>query len=328
MNLATLQTIENLRSHPNADRLDLVNIKGYQCVTEKGLYKNGDQVIYIKTDTLLPKADWSEGYRKYSPNRVKAVSLRGEWSEGIIVPLEQVKHLIGDSFTVGDDVTDALGVLKWEAPIPQNIEALNDYLPYGIPATDESRWEEIEYKLPYGELVDETLKIDGSSCSYYYHLGDDKFGVLTRNQELKLDMVNNYTKIIKDLDIENKLRDFCKKHKVSLVIRGEIHGAKIRKSGKNQNSKGSVSWKMFSVYDIKARKYCRKGDKFYFVNVAKEMSLPTVDLISQDVVLTKELIQKYSSQLDILNGKPFEGVVINYSTGSFKVINKSYDSRK
>ena len=329
MNLATLQTIENLRAHPNADRLDLVNIKGYQCVTEKGLYKNGDQVIYIKTDTLLPESEWSEGYRKYSPKRVKAVKLRGEWSEGIIVPLEIVNDLLPSGpFEIDTDFTEILGVTKWEAPAPQNLDAKRSTLPYDIGKTDETRWEEKVSKLPYGELCDITLKIDGSSSSYYYHIEDKQFGVLSRTQELKPECNNNYTNIARNLFIEEKLKTFCEKIGKSLVIRGEVYGNGIQSDENNPHSKLPLGWKMFSVYCIEDRCYYRKDHPLYFKNVARELGLPYVDMVEEDVPLTMELIQKYSTGIDKIDGKSFEGVVINYSGGSFKVINKSYDSRK
>jgi hypothetical protein len=108
---------------------------------------------------------------------------------------------------------------------------------------------------------------------------------------------------------------------------------------------------------IDERRRAGKQDTFYFLNVAKDLDLPTVDVIESNVPLTMELIQKYSTGITTLNGKPFEGVVINHGVydlaqgarsytnaageeiqvepfvktfmaGSFKVINKNYDSKK
>ena len=33
MKIATIERITSVRHHPNADRLDLISILGYQCVT-------------------------------------------------------------------------------------------------------------------------------------------------------------------------------------------------------------------------------------------------------------------------------------------------------
>lgn len=83
---------------------------------------------------------------------------------------------------------------------------------------------------------------------------------------------------------------------------------------------------MYSVYLIKEHRYAEKGDKFYYTNVAADIDLPTVELI-ESTILTEDKI-KYYSTTKSLNGKSFEGVVVKYAGGSFKIINKEYDSKK
>ena len=51
-------------------------------------------------------------------------------------------------------------------------------------------------------------------------------------------------------------------------------------------------------------------------------------VIEMDVVLTPELVNHYSSGIEKLNGNLFEGVVVKHSNGTFKIINKHYDSKK
>lgn len=188
--------------------------------------------------------------------------------------------------------------------------------------------ENLIHKLPFGEKVDITLKVDGQSCSFYNHLEDDKFGVLGRSLELKSELTNNYTAHVSKYDIENKLKSFCQKNGVSICIRGESYGQGIQSMEVNPHSKIEKGWAMFSVFLINERRYAEKGEPFYFLNVAKELDLPTVEVLESDVTLTKELIEKYSTGIDKINGKPFEGVVVKWSGGSFKIINKSYDSKK
>ena len=323
---ATIEIISEVKAHPNADRLDLVKILGFQCVTERGLYKEGDRIVYIRPDSVLPLEGWTEGYRKYSPNRIKAAKLRGEWSEGIVVPIEILPYNL-EGFGIGDDVGEKIGVHHWDPPLPQDLKA-KGFLPFGIPKTDEERFENIESELPFGEEVDLTLKVDGQSCSFYYNIETDEFGVLGRNLELKLDSVNPYTEHVDRYNIKNKLVDFCKKVGKSLVIRGESYGAGIQGSGNNPHSQMKKGWVMFSVWDIKDRKYYRKGEDLYFPNVAFSMGLPMVDIVESGVILTPDLIQKYSKGIDKIDDKPFEGVVVNHSSGTFKIINKTYDSKK
>lgn len=323
---ATIEIISEVRAHPNADRLDIVKILGFQCVAQKGLYKGGEKIVYIRPDSVLPFEKWTEEYRKYSPKRIKAVRLRQAWSEGIIVPFEILPtDLSGNE--VGTDVSDIIGVVHYEPPAPQDLQA-KGFLPKNIGKTDEIRWENLIDELPFEETVDVTLKVDGSSCSFYYDNETDEFGVLSRSLELKPDVKNHYTDHVDRYNIKNKLIDYCKKHNLSLCIRGESYGQGVQSSGNNPHSQQPKGWAMFSVYDIRDRKYYRKGEQHYFKNVAQELDIPHVEILEEDVLLTDGLITYYSIIIDKINGKPFEGVVINHPNGTFKIINKDYDSKK
>lgn len=87
MKLATIEKIKEIYPHPNADSLEFVKVLGYQCIVPKGKWKIGDWCILIQPDTVLPDAEWAQGYKKYSPTRVKAIKLRGLYSFGIVESL-------------------------------------------------------------------------------------------------------------------------------------------------------------------------------------------------------------------------------------------------
>jgi len=101
--------INEIIPHPNADRLDLVIIKGWQVVTQKGNYKSGDIGIYIPPDSVVPLelSDRWEVTQYLSKQRVKAIRLRGEMSYGFIAPNE-------NNHPIGVDVAEELGITKWE----------------------------------------------------------------------------------------------------------------------------------------------------------------------------------------------------------------------
>lgn len=465
MKLATIEKVENLRPHPNADRLELVNVLGYQCVVPKGLHKEGDIVVYIQTDTVLPKdQEWAEEYIKYSPKRVKAVLLRGVFSEGLVVPLSKWGNIyseFGDN-DLGMDVAEEIGVVKYDPPLPKDIQAKGT-LPYGMGKTDEERFENMVKHLPLGERVDVTLKIDGQSCvsefteiitedgvktikkicetkyhgkvlsfneitknfeyekitnhsiqennNDWYEIEDENGDllVLTGNHKIyipeldsykRVDDLNGHEKLLKymmnivkiksikkinhtskryDIEVSNnhnyvannilvhnctmgykldedyffvtgrrfeisteeenrysvhvknvkdKIVNYCKKYGVSLAFRGESYGNGIQGSAQNVHSSKPHSIAMYSVWNIDERKYENYGSEHYFVNACEEAGLDTVDMIEEDVVLTIDLINKYSKEIDTLNGHPFEGVVVKHANGSFKIINKHYDSNK
>lgn len=372
---ATIEIISSVEKHPNADRLEIANILGFKCVTQKGLYKGGETIVYIRPDAVLPEMEWAVSYRQYSPVRVKAVKLRDVWSEGIIVPFELFPEDIQKQLKkkkVGDEVNDIVSVYHFEPPVRQNEEAKGG-MPLGIPKTDEERVENlVEKNIPYNSLVDISLKIDGQSCSFFYEIETDRFGILARKEEIKtrwdgenifekafiwaalkfpvlqrfLKARNNYDHVCEKYGMKNKLIEYCKKHNVSLVIRGETYGTGLQDHERNPHSKVFLShnnpcvnfpediilndrnWAMYSVYLIKERRYAEKGDKFYYPNVAKEMGLPICPMIEENVILTHSKINYYSSEIKKLNGVPFEGVVVKHEKNSFKIINKAYDAEK
>lgn len=109
-------------THPNAELLVLGKVGSYQIVVQKGLYNDGDEVIFAPEKSVLTGEIKSE-FEKYlagpDKNRVKAVRLRGEISSGIIIPKELVKNF--ESFEVGQDISETLGIVKYEPPIPTQL---------------------------------------------------------------------------------------------------------------------------------------------------------------------------------------------------------------
>ena len=105
--------------HPNAEALELGKVGSYQVVVQKGLYVTGDEVIFAPEKSVLTgqlKAEYEKYLSGPDKDRVKAVRLRNEISSGIIIP----KHLVPnfESYTVGVDVSEDLGITKYEPPIP------------------------------------------------------------------------------------------------------------------------------------------------------------------------------------------------------------------
>lgn len=326
--MCSIEIIEDVQVHPTADRLEIASVIGYQVVIHKGKFSSGQKVVYIQPDYCLPKdREWASSYITYAPTRIKAIKLRNVWSEGLVISLDVLDEYDLAEVDVGTDVSELLGVTKYETPQPTS-ECGVARLPYGIPKTDEKRWETIRNKLPLGEEVDVTLKVDGQSWSCYYNIEDDAFGVLGRRLEYPLDTDNDYTAQLDRYNLKEKLTNYCRKHNVSLVLRGEQYGEKIQKSKFNPHCLWPKGLMIFSVYIINERRYAHKGHPHYFKNVCEEMDVPMVPIIEENVPLTHELIKKYSTDSKRVMGNAFEGVVIKGASGSFKVINKFYDSKK
>jgi len=94
----TVERIEAVEPHPNADKLEIAKVAGTQTLIVKGQFRAGDLCVYFPPDILLP-GDVSEtlGVAKYLktatwdgwkfPCRVAACRLRGTPSYGFAQPL-------------------------------------------------------------------------------------------------------------------------------------------------------------------------------------------------------------------------------------------------
>ena len=189
-----------IKDHPNAERLDIGNVghpDGHQVVVAKGRLKTGDLVAYIGENGVVPEwvlkhygywdAEKNKGLLAGSKgDRVKAVKLRDAFSLGIVLP---VVHLHDDwycfpheedyenkscqdvewAFKIGEDVSEALGVTKYEPAIPVHMsgEVYNAgteiTLNYDI--ENSKNWPDI---FSEGEDVVFTEKIHGTYCQISY----------------------------------------------------------------------------------------------------------------------------------------------------------------
>lgn len=317
-NLATIEKISRVYDHPNADSLELVEVRNCQVIIPKDKYKEGDKIIFIWPDSILPDKPWAEFYKAKS-SRVRAIRLRGQWSFGVVESFDKVGYT--GEIEIGKEISEELGIVKYEPPPPKDLQAKGN-LPFGIPKTDEDNYYKFD-TLPYGELCTVTRKRDGSSFSAYYNLELDQFGVMSRSLELKADCKNAWTEHISQYDIENKLRAYCQLYQVSLCIRGESFGNGRNSHKANVDAKEQTTWEMFSVWDIEKLRYIKIDEKHNFIDVANSCGFKHVPVLEQNVILTPELVDKYRN-----NDIGFEGVVIHCNGSTFKVINLSYDSRK
>lgn len=122
-----IKKIVDVQKHPNADRLDLIQIEGWWCVTKKGTFKKGDTCVYFPVDSMLPPklefALFPPTEKVHLKNgRIKAIRLRQVFSEGLAVPVDAVqnftKGFIDDNkLKEGCDLTGVLGVKKYEPPL-------------------------------------------------------------------------------------------------------------------------------------------------------------------------------------------------------------------
>ncbi len=109
--------IEKIHKHPNADRLAIASIKGWNCIVGLFQYKVGDLVIFCPIDSIIPE-DIIEKYKlEYlkGHGRVRTVKLRKCISQGLILDIPKP---MGSSWKEGLDVATMLGITKYEVKAP------------------------------------------------------------------------------------------------------------------------------------------------------------------------------------------------------------------
>src|SRR5690606_6819973 len=113
-----------IHEHPNADALELAQVGLYRAVVAKGVYRTGDVAVYIPEQAVLPAELIEElgltgrlagGNR----DRVKAVRLRGELSQGIVCRPRALADVdLEQAAKDGTDFAERLGITKWVPPVP------------------------------------------------------------------------------------------------------------------------------------------------------------------------------------------------------------------
>jgi RNA ligase (TIGR02306 family) len=107
--------VENIQPHPNADRLEILTVDGWETVVKKGWLAVGDLVVYVPPDSLLPEQLGKDiGVSEYlgKDGRVRQIRLRGHPSFGLVFKQRPTDKQFGP----GKDVADYYGITKYTPP--------------------------------------------------------------------------------------------------------------------------------------------------------------------------------------------------------------------
>lgn len=117
--LAHIEKIEWKRPIEGADRIELVGVLGWQCIAKKDEFDIGDYCIYIEIDSIVDKENPDFAFLENKHYKIKTMKMKGVLSQGIVFPLSILK---GQTYNLGDDVTDELKIKKIEDEIPKQRE--------------------------------------------------------------------------------------------------------------------------------------------------------------------------------------------------------------
>jgi len=246
--------IKAVRHHPNADRLDIVNIFGWEVVTSKDTYKVGDKVCYFPVDCIisedLEKILFPPDSKiKLTNRRIKSIKLRGQISQGMIAN----PKLIGvDHFNIDKNVAEYLKCIKYEPPEiskprGMQVRSKKQVNPNFRKYTDIQNYKYYNEVFQQGELVVITEKCHGTSWRGGWVKNDANtlwkkirklFGRLpewefvwgSHNVQIQNKLfhkgfydVDVYSKMVKQYDLKNLIPK-------GYVLYGEIVGYNIQKN--------------------------------------------------------------------------------------------------
>jgi len=165
--------IEDVRPHPNADRLEIVPVGGWQAVTKKGQFKVGDRAIYVEPDYTVPTAREEFAFLAKpgrERHRLKAVRLRGELSYGLLIPVPTAFT----SLAVGTNVMADMGIARWEPEVKLTMadELPQDQWPETFaPKFDIESYEKFPHVIADGEPVIVSEKVHGANARVTFVAG-------------------------------------------------------------------------------------------------------------------------------------------------------------
>ncbi len=369
--LASIQRILSIDPIAGADAIEVATVNGWKVViAKKDNFKVGDLVIYCEVDSWIPhllapflsKGQEPREYEGIKGERLRTVKLRGQISQGLILPLHVVwsgahinESYIGDppwdyqgdwekddhtlnevnirvngEWTYGTieglDVSERLGIVKYEPPVSAQLAGISlGAFPSQVPKTDEERIQNLTNE--WNDLIaarwELTEKLEGSSMTVGRINGE--FIVCSRNLNLRETEGNTLWALARRHGIEAKM---IRAELDNFVMQGELIGEGIQ--GNHYGIKGQEFY-VFSMYDIEAGEYVSRKHREMIV---ESMGLPHVPVIAFTANLTDTLgiktvadVLKFADGKSSLNPKVLrEGVVFKEIDGQrhFKAVSNEY----
>lgn len=361
--LATVQVISNIEPIKDADMIEKATVLGWEVViAKKDNFKIGDKIIYIEVDSVMPEKPEYEFLRSRK-FRIRTIKLKGQVSQGLVLPLSNNK------LSIGDDITELLGITKYLSPSERDEFAnqerlikieknrLKKYMmryslfrrfflsrkqkegfPYWVSKTDEERIQNIPHVLEQfkDQIVYVTEKVDYQSVTFTSKILPKFGGFLGKILPIKKlvfmvcsrnlltnDKNSLYWKIAKKYNIETIL-----KYNPNLTIQGEQGDQKV------QGNKYGISEPTLWVFNIINHVTGQYFDLKEMRDFCEKWGLQTVPPIgfyklSELGSSVPELVQFSKGKSVINNSVHREGIVVRSIVNgkkqlSFKVINPDF----
>jgi len=250
-------TVGKILPHPNADRLEIINVRDYPVIIGKGEFQEGDKAIYVPVTAIVPTQDPRFAFLGDHP-RIKAKKLRGVYSQGLLVQADQ-------DMRVGENVQERLGITRWEPEERFETGGEVERGPHEIPFyTDIEGLRRYPDVLVPGELVVITEKIHGCNAAFSWY--QDRLWVRSRRQFKREDSNNLWWKVVDRYGLRERLQTLP-----GIVFFGEVFGqVQNLKYGAGKND---LYLRLFDAYSIRLGRYY---DYDEFVDLADYLKIERV----------------------------------------------------
>lgn len=333
--MVTFQRVAEVKDIEGADLICAYRINGWWVVDQVGKYSVGNMVLYAEIDSWIPheiapflsKDKEPREYNGVKGERLRTIRLKGQYSQGLLLPWSTISHIDNWSdLEEGADVSELLGVQKWEAPIPANLAGqMKGNFPVFIRKTDQERCQNLVQEISQEYLLEThfevTLKLDGSSCTVYHNAG--LVGVCSRNIDLKLEQEgNSFVDIAKSTGLLKALIDLNE----NLAVQGELMGPGIQ-----GNKEGFDSNKLFifDIFDIDNQCYLDFSGRMEAIQKLRDLGYtgdvaPTFGVGPLESGNIEDLLKMAEGKS--INTKEREGLVFKRTDGefSFKAISQKF----
>jgi RNA ligase (TIGR02306 family) len=330
--LASIRTIDSIDPIEGADAIEVATVGGWKIVVKKGEFAVGDLAVYLEIDSWVPtelapflsKGKEPREFEGIKGERLRTIKLRGQLSQGLLLPLGIGVFDVNAVLEEGTDVTELLNIVKWERPMNAQLAGMaRGNFPSLIPKTDQERVQNLKKEIANaaasGMQFEVTEKLEGSSMTCY--LIDGVFGVCSRNLDLKETEGNAFWATARELDIEGKMREIPDGE---WAIQGELIGPGIQN---NIYKLSKTEFHVFDVYNIKSGEYLTPVFRRALIERMGLTHVPVL-LVDKDLgVGSVDEILQWAEGASKLNDKQErEGIVFKEVNGgmSMKAISNLY----
>ncbi|WP_405020251.1 RNA ligase (ATP) [Kitasatospora sp. NBC_00070] len=249
-------------THPNADALELAQVGLYRAVVAKGAYRTGELAVYIPEQAVLPPALIEElgltgKLAGSAHDRVKAVRLRGELSQGIVCrPAALAGTDLTEAVAEGADFAELLGITKWVPPIPVGMSGEVESAPGLLPWVDIENLKRFPDVFEPGEPVVVSEKLHGSCCLVTFHADSGTVqvsskGIGAQRLALREDDRNLYWRSVRAHGIPAVAAELAERLGASRIgIFGEVFGVGVQDLGYGES--GRTELPGYAAFDVSA----------------------------------------------------------------------------